>query len=296
MNAQKKTSGYLFALITILVWGTTFISSKVLLRSYTPQQVMLTRFILAYVFLWILRPRRLKLTRQEEFSFFLMGIFSCSLYFFTENTALTLTQAANVSIIVSIAPILTAFLAHFMTEEKLSRNMFLGSAVAFVGVVLVVFNGAFVLKLQPKGDLLALAAALCWAVYSVIMKRFSGKYDAILLTRRTIFWGMLTSVPLVLLDGSPYAFALWKDPVISLNFLYLGLIGSAACYVLWNKAFARIGIVATNNFIYINPFVTIVAAALILKESVSPVAVLGAVLITVGVIAAERLPSKSAVS
>lgn len=292
MKNHEKLTGYLFALFTIAVWGSTFISSKKLLSVYTPSQIMLTRFLLAYCALWLLRPRKLALTWKQEASFFLLGLSGCSIYFYTENTALTYTLASNVSIIVAAAPIFTAILAHFAGEERFRRSTLWGFLVAFTGVVLVVCNGTFVLKLNPRGDFLALAAAACWAVYSVLLRRVSQGLDPILVTRRTLFWGAVTAVPMVLLEGAPYPTAPLLTPVVAGNFLFLGLIGSGLCYVLWNKAFRLLGVVATNNFIYLNPFVTIVVARIFLDEPISPLALLGAVLITVGVVVSQRPPKK----
>lgn len=288
VRKTRRLTGYLCAAVTIAVWGTTFISSKILLRTYTPSQVMLTRFVLAYSLLWLLRPRRLRLTRREEAAFCLMGLFSCSLYFLTENTALSCTLAANVSIILTVAPLFTALLAHFTASEHLSRGTLWGFLCAFCGVVLVVFNGAFVLRLSPRGDLLALLAAACWSVYSVIMKRFAGTYDPVLVTRRTLFWGILTAVPMALAQQTPYPLAALREPAVWLNFLYLGLLGSGVCYVLWNRAFDLLGIVATSGFIYLSPFVTMAAAAIFLHERISLFAVAGAVLITGGVVLSQR--------
>lgn len=291
MKHRNKLLGYLFAAFTITVWGSTFISSKKLLQFYTPAEIMLTRFLLAYCALWLLRPRRLKLSRREEGIFLLLGVFGCSLYFYTENTALTYTLASNVSIILAAAPILTAVLAHFAGEERFQRSTLFGFLLAFTGVVLVVCNGTFVLKLNPLGDLLALGAAGCWAVYSVLMKRSTSRYDAVLVTRRTLFWGIVTAVPILLLERTSYPTAPLAQPVVFGNFLFLGLIGSGLCYVLWNKAFRLLGVVATNNFIYLNPFVTIVTAYFFLREPISPIALLGAVLITVGVVVTQRKPA-----
>ena len=293
MQNREKLTGWLFAAFTITVWGSTFISSKKLLGLYSPSQIMVTRFFLAYCALWLLRPRKLALSRRQELGFLLLGLFGCSLYFYTENTALTYTLASNVSIIVAAAPIFTAILAHFAGEERFRRNTLWGFLVAFTGVVLVVCNGTFVLKLNPRGDLLALGAAACWAVYSVLVRKLGQGVDPILLTRRTLFWGILTALPMVLLEGKPYPTAPLLTPVVAGNFLFLGLVGSGLCYVLWNKAFRLLGVVATNNFIYLNPFVTIVTARLFLDEPISPLALLGAVLITVGVVASQREPKKA---
>lgn len=288
MKHQNRLTGYCFAAFTVVVWGSTFISSKVLLEFYTPAQIMLTRFILAYCALWLLRPKRLALTLKQEGVFFLLGLLGCTAYFYTENTALSYTLASNVSIIVAAAPIFTAILAHFAGEERFRASTLAGFLVAFSGVILVVCNGTFVLKLNPKGDLLALAAAVCWAIYSVLLRRASRGLDSILVTRRTMFWGIVTALPLVAAEGVPYPLAPLMTASGIANFLFLGLVGSALCFVLWNKAFRILGVVTTNTFIYLMPFITIVAARIFLDEPISPLALLGAVLITAGVVLSQR--------
>lgn len=290
MKNREKLTGYIFAIFTIVVWGSTFISSKKLLAVYTPSQIMLTRFLLAYCALWLLRPRKLALTRRQECTFLLLGLTGCSLYFYTENTALTYTLAANVSIIVAAAPIFTAVIAHFAKVERFRKNTLLGFLIAFTGVVLVVCNGTFVLKLNPKGDLLALCAAACWAAYSVLLRRTTQGLDSMLVARRTLFWGTITALPIALLEGTPFPIAPLLTADILGHFLFLGLLGSGICSVLWNRAFHLLGVVTTNNFIYLNPFITMVAAKLFLNESISPLAFFGAVLITAGVLAAQWTP------
>ena len=292
MNDRRKLTGYLFAGITILIWGSTFISSKRLLDVYTPAQIMLTRFLLAYAALWLLRPRTLKCSLKEELVFILLGLSGCSVYFYTENSALHYTLASNVSIIVAAAPIFTAILAHFAGLERFRSGTLHGFLIAFAGVILVVCNGTFVLKLNPKGDLLALAAALCWAVYSVLIRKLDDDLDSLLITRRTLFWGLLTAIPMALLEGAPYPVAPLLTPVIAGNFLFLGLLGSGLCYILWNRAFVYLGVVTTNSFIYIQPFITILVGRIFLQEPISPLALVGAGLITAGVVATQRVPKQ----
>jgi len=290
MKNRQTLTGYLFATFTIIVWGSTFISSKRLLAVYTPAQIMLTRFLLAYAMLWLLRPKKLKCNRKEEIIFLLLGLSGCSVYFYTENSALTYTLASNVSIIVAAAPIFTAILAHFAGVERFRSGTLWGFLIAFSGVILVVCNGTFVLKLNPRGDLLALAAALCWAVYSVLIRKLDDSLDSLLITRRTLFWGILTAIPMVLLEGNHYPTEPLLTPVIAGNFLFLGLIGSGLCFVLWNRAFAYLGVVTTNSFIYVQPFITILVGWVFLREPISPLALVGAGLITTGVVATQRTP------
>ncbi len=275
---------HLTALFTIIVWGSTFIASKIMLRYYQPLAVMTARFAIAWVLLWLLYPKRVRTTPRDELCFLAMGASGAFCYYLCENYALTLTLASNVSIIVAAAPVLTALLAHFFTEEKLTRSVFYGFAVAFFGVALVVFNGTVILKLNPLGDLIALAGALCWAVYSVVLHRSLGRFDALLMTRKMMFYALVMALPLLFITRTPLPLAPLARADVLFCLVFLGVFGSALCYVFWSSATRRLGTVVTNNYIYINPFVTMVVAALVLHEKISVMGVAGAALIIVGVV------------
>ena len=293
---QKKTLGHLYALFTILVWGSCFVLTKVMLTAYTPTQIIPLRMGLAYLTLWALRPRTLELPWKDELMFILIGITGGSVYFFLQNTAAAHTSAANVSILVSMSPILTVLLAQLFSRkgEKLGKLVYIGALVAIVGVVLVVLNGTLSFHLSPLGDLLALAAALMWAVYSILVKKYTERYDNFLVTRRVFLWAFLTSLPLVLLtDGMPSLSPLFSQPKILVSWLFLGVFGNAVCFAIWNIAFKRLGVVVTNNYLYASPFVTVVVGWLLLGERISWMSILGAVLITLGVIFANKDGSQS---
>lgn len=284
---QGKLVGHLLAGATIFVWGTTFIASKVLLREFSTLQVMVIRFAIAYLTLLLIGRKRQKTTLREEFNFLFLAVSGTTLYFLFENQALVVTFASNVSILLSVAPILTAILAHFFTkDEKIHGFIMLGSLIAFAGVVLVVFNGTVVLQLNPLGDILCFGAALCWAAYSICLKRTVGRYDPIFLTRKVLLYSILTTLPLLLIEHRPIPFAQFRNGSSIFSFLFLGVLGSGICYVTWNIAARKLGIVATNNYIYLSPFVTMVAAALLLDEPVTVMGMLGALLIVAGVVVA----------
>ena len=120
---KKKTLGHIYALFTILVWGSCFVLTKVMLTAYTPTQIIPLRMGLAYLTLWVLRPKSMKLPWKDELMFILIGITGGSFYFFLQNTASAHTSAANVSILVSMSPILTVILAQLFSRkgEKLGE-------------------------------------------------------------------------------------------------------------------------------------------------------------------------------
>ena len=289
---NSKLMGHVFAIFTILVWGSCFVLTKNLLGAgLTAIQIIPLRMGLAYVALLIMRPKFMKLPLKDELMFVLIGITGGSFYFFLQNTALTYTYAANVSILVALSPILTVILAQLFSRggEKLGKWVYIGAVVAIAGVVLVVLNGTLSFHLSPVGDLLALAAALMWAVYSILIKKYTEQYDNFIVTRRVFLWAFVTAVPLMLLtDGMPDMAALFSAPKVWLSWIFLAVFGNAICFAIWNIAFKSLGVVITNNYLYASPFVTVVVGWLLLKEPISLMSVIGAVLITIGVIFAYK--------
>ena len=240
-----------------------------------------------------LNPKPLFISFKEEIRFFLLGLSGCTVYFLTENSALKYTYAANVSIILSAAPIHTALLAHLFLkgQERVGKHNVIGFLVAFAGIVMVVFNGTVVLQSNPLGDLLTLGSALSWAIYSILVGPALERYDSIRVTRRLILWGLITSLPVAVAEGHAFSLAPLADGTLLFCILFLGVLGSGVCYVTWNVATRRLGVVITNNYIYVSPFVTMLTAAIVLNEQVTLMGVIGAVLIIFGVVFSDKSDS-----
>ena len=163
---------HITAALTAAVWGTTFISSKLLLdEGLSPAAIMTLRFALAYVcMLPFLRGRIFADNWRDELQMALLGITGGSLYFLLENTALLYTQASNVAIIIAATPLLTTLAVHrIVRQESAGRRLYICSLISLAGVALVVFNGQFLLKLNPRGDLLTFGAAITWVIYSILV-------------------------------------------------------------------------------------------------------------------------------
>ena len=281
---KKLNRGHIMALVCVLIWGSTFVASKELLRFLQPVQLMLMRFAMAYIALCFVRPG-FHFRPKEEWRFLLMALFANTLYCWAENTAISLTQASNVSILVSTTPIITAIsMSVLHKEERLSRSQVIGFAIAFAGVVLVVFNGAVSLKLNPAGDVLALLAAALWAAYGFLLRRWSPLYDSALITRKLMFYGFWTTLPLVLIQGSPIDFGQLFELKHILLLCFLGLVGSAGCYMLWGTAVQKIGVLSANLYINMIPLVTLLVSAAALGETITLMGLCGIILVISGMV------------
>ena len=289
MVSEKRT-GHLAALLTILIWGTTFISTKILLTDFQPVEILFFRFIMGYLVLLTAYPHHIKrLGGKQEITFAAAGFCGVCLYYLLENVALTYTMASNVGVIISVAPFTTAILAHlFMkSEERLRINFFIGFIVAMAGIILISFNGSQ-LKLNPVGDILAFAAAFVWACYSILTKRIgSFGLPVILTTRKTFFYGILFMIPTLFLFDFQLDMPRFTDMKNLLNILYLGIGASALCFVTWNYAVKILGAVKTSIYIYMVPAITVITSMLVLKEKVTFLSITGTILAVVGLFLSE---------
>lgn len=292
---KQTVQGHLAAALTILIWGTTFISTKVLLRDFAPVEILFFRFCIGFLALLVICPRRLRSTGWKQERYFLFaGLTGVTLYFLLENIALTYSLASNVGVIISVAPFFTALLAHFfLNGEPLRSGFFIGFAVALAGIALISFNGAAVLRLNPLGDLLALLAALVWAVYAVLTRRIAAfGCPTVQATRRVFFYGLLFMLPALLFTDFHWGFARFANPMLLFNILYLGLGASALCFVTWNFAVRRLGAVKTSVYIYCVPVITVATSVIVLRERITPLAAGGVLLTLAGLVLSERNPRK----
>ena len=171
-DERKKVTGHILACGTQIMWGATFVSTKVLLKYFLPVEILFTRAILAFLALWIFFPHRLKVAdKKRELGFAAAGFFGIVMYFMMENTALTMTYASYVGIIVACAPFFVAVMVGiFFKSERPGRNFFIGFVIAITGIILISLNGQKSLNLNPAGDFLAFLAMFSWGLYSATVK------------------------------------------------------------------------------------------------------------------------------
>ena len=282
---------YIAAFLIVVVWGCTFVQTKVLINAgLRPDEIFTLRFVIAYLLILPFSWKRLFLgSVRDELIALSLGLTGGSLYFIVENYALAYGYCSNVSLIVCLTPLVTALIVGWRyPAERLGKGGALGSLLALGGMALVVFNGNFVLRLSPLGDVLALAACLCWALYSLLIKHLGARYDNMLITRKVFGYGLLTIIPLLLWRGMDFGIVIDGGARVWGNIIFLGVVASMLCFLGWNWCLARLGTVRATNFLYLNPVVAIVSSALVLGERVTWIAVLGAVLILAGLIYVDR--------
>lgn len=303
-NSKNSFYGYVLACFSVFIWGITFVCTKQLLIYFSALEILFIRFALAYLFLWVLYPHKLKMSKKENLLVALAGLTGVTLYQFTENLALDFTTASNVSIIVAICPIFTALTSQiFLKEKHLTLNFCLGFSLAFVGIILVSFNGKLNFNLSPKGDILALISAICWGFYSLFVTIINRKgYNTICVTRKIFFYALIFMIPLMIcgfftknpesatyveLDGTlnKIRFTSFLNWIL---FCFLGILASGMCFVAWNKACTILGTVKISSGLYLIPVVTIFFAAIFLKEKITLMGCIGSLLTIIGLFVSSK--------
>ena len=280
---------HIVAFLTVAVWGTTFVWTKLLIiNGLSPAQIFTLRFIIAYVLLtgfslWRGRHKWLSDNWRDELTMMALGLTGGSMYFLTENESLRFTTATNTSLIVCSCPLFAMLIiALFYKSERFSRPQALGSLLALIGMAAVVLNGHFVLHLSPLGDTLAFSACICWALYTLLMKPVMGRYPAMFITRKVFFYGIVTILPYYIFVPDMPSLDVLMRPEVALNLLFLGSVASMLCYLTWSWCMKGLGAVICTNWVYVNPITTIIAAWLILDEQITVYFLIGSILIIAG--------------
>ncbi|MDE5875079.1 MAG: DMT family transporter, partial [Muribaculaceae bacterium] len=263
---------------------------------FTPVEMFIYRFAVAYLLLLCLTFKHIFSDNwRDEFQFFICGLCAGSLYFVTENYALKHTTAGNVSLLVAISPIFTAVLLSIIYKTRLKLGVILGSIIAFAGVACIIFSNGEGFEIRPIGDILALIASLSWAIYTVAVKRLIPIYTSLFITRKIFFYGVITAFPLLIVQKEPIHFlelVNLSHPDYTINFIFLVVFCSVGAYLIWNEAMKVLGSVTANNYLYLQPMVTMVAAYFVLGEMITGLGYLGCVLIVGGLIISDKLKFK----
>ena len=304
MTSRSHLIPHIVAFLTVAVWGSTFVFTKLLLQAgLSPAQIFTLRFIIAYVLLLAYSMSRqhqwLCSSWKDELLMVALGITGGSLYFLTENAAMLYTTATNTSLIVCSCPLfaMLLFAIVYRQSEHITKVQALGSVIACLGMAVVVLNGHFVLHLSPLGDMLAFGACLCWAVYSLLMKKALEEYSTLFITRKVFFYGIITIIPYYILrpeEASIFNFSILEflNSSILFNLLFLAVVASLLCFLTWNWVISKLGAVVATNWVYFNPITTILFAWWLLHEQITIWFLLGTILILAGMYLSDRKKKK----
>lgn len=286
LNSQKsKLICHLGALIAVSMWGASFVSTKVLVNnSLGPVEIYIYRFIMAYLLVLAACHKKIFADNwRDELLFAVCGLCGGSIYFIAENNAVNYTRVSDVSMITTLAPLLTTLLIGALyRSERPGKWTYISSLIAFMGVGCIVFKDGLAGSQQSGpdelsatvGNFLALGAAFSWAIYSVVLRKLNVTYTAQFITRKTFFYGLMTALPFWIISPEPITpVSVLLKPEVLGNLLFLGLVCSMLAYLLWAAVMNRLGAIVTNNYLYVQPICTMIIAAVLFPDD--PITLMG---------------------
>ncbi|MGN1281179.1 MAG: DMT family transporter [Succinivibrio sp.] len=289
---KKNIIGHSFASLVVLFWGMTFVSSKVLLKDFSPIEILFDRFVIATLVLLFFAPKALKfISLKAELYAAGVGFFGVTLYFIFENSALVYSNASNVSLIVSTTPFFVALCNRLIDKEQhLGGFFFLGFVIAMAGIACLSLS-TLKLELNPLGDVLALGCAVVWGFYNLYFSKLHALgVSTLYITTKSFFYSVILTIPCMLFYGYELKAEQLLKPVNIVNYLFLAVIASSLSFLIWNKAITYLGVVRTNVYIYAVPAVTAVGAIICIDEKLTEYTLLGMILAIAGLIISQIRP------
>ena len=284
---SKSLLAYTLGFVTILIWSSTFVITKVMLENVTPIQLLTARYIIVVFFLLIIYPKFQKIVWKNEVLYILSGLF-LALYFIFENNALGQTFASNVSLIIATIPLQTQIVKSIIHQKSFfTKTGIIGIIVSYIGVAVIVLSGSGVEGIKIVGDLLAFFAAFSFAVYSIYLEKTSSSLHIIQKTRKIFIYGLIVFIVYLFIIGDYKSLPVLSSNLV-LGFIYLGVVASGLAFIMWNHAVKLIGAIKTNILTYTVPVFTMIFSFIFIDEPITLIRILGGVIIIVGVYLSER--------
>lgn len=289
INTNPKISAQIKLLLAILIWGGSFIATKIAVAEVSPITVVWTRFLIGALILGFVAWRRGEMkipSRLDRLELLGLGFLGITLHQWLQSSGLVTSEAATTAWIVSTTPIFMALLGWIFLHEKLSWQVIFGIIAATLGVLFVVSKGNFSNLLNggfgAPGDILILISAPNWAVYSVLSQPILKRLSAIKVTLYVLFFGWLLS-SIQFLVASPWEEFAQLSPRGWVSIAYLGILCSALAYIFYNDGMQALPAVQVGAFLYLEPLSATLIAALVLSEQFGWGTLLGGALILLGV-------------
>jgi drug/metabolite transporter (DMT)-like permease len=281
-------SADLVLLLANVLYGTSYLASRLALDLAPPATLALVRLVLAAALLGAFatrQPRDASPSAADRWRIAAMGVLGFSVAYALSNWGLQRSTVTNAALLIVVEPVAIILIAPLMLGERLGRLESIGAAVALIGTVLVVVNGIPGVSegIAPhwQGDLLLVLAGVAFAAYTLIGRDVLARRRTFGVTLGSIVWGAVAIAPIAVLE--------WRDvrpvtvsAVTVLSTLYLGLVISGGGYLVWNWAIRRVTAPRAAVFLTVQPVVGALLGVVFLGEALTAFTVAGGALIVVG--------------
>ncbi len=280
----------MFLLAAVVIWGCTFVATKVCLAYLTPLELLAARLALALPVLLVLaRLKGVRLDMRGHGRAWLLGATLIGVHFYIQITGIQYTTATRSGWIIAVTPIVMAVLAALWLHERIGRGLALGIVVATLGVLLLVSDGRIgdLDWLRSTGDWLVFVSAHTWALYTVAVRDLVRERSPLAVTTAVLAPATVVCVAATAWRSELTTFTrLPTEAIVSL--VFLGVAGMAVAHWFWQHGVAAIGAARAGSFLYLEPLSTTALAVPYLHEPFGPFTILGGSLVLAGVWLAQR--------
>ena len=288
-NRRTAYDTYLKLITAIAIWGGSFIATKIAVQEVSPVTVVWLRFFIGTTILGYVSWKRKELVlpeRKDALNLLWLGFLGITLHQWLQSSGLVTSEASTTAWLVSTAPVFMALLGWLFLKENLSSRTIAGFLLATIGVMLVVTKGdirsIINMGFGASGDILIFISALNWAIFSVLSRPILKRFSAIKVTFYVLFFGwLLTSVQFLVgrhwVEFNQLSTAGWS------SIAFLGIFCSALAYIFYNDGLKLLPASKVGVFLYLEPLVATIVAAIVLSESIVPASMAGGGLILLGV-------------
>jgi drug/metabolite transporter (DMT)-like permease len=286
---RGRTIAFVKLTIAVVAWGASFIATKVALRDASPVMIVWTRFLMGVVILGAAVIARRQLTPvpvRDLGRFAVLGFLGITFHQWLQSNGLVTAQASTTAWIIASTPVFIAILGAAVLRERLPPIGIVGIALAAAGVLLVVTRGDFAQLARGQfgapGDWLILLSAPNWAVFSVLSRRVLRGHPPARMMFYVMTIGWLFTSALLLIDPASHALPRFtREGWVAVAFL--GVACSGFAYIFWYDALEALPASQAGAFLYLEPLVAVVVAAVVLGESMGIASLLGGAIILLGV-------------
>lgn len=261
---MKSNKCRIYAFGTVFLWASAFVFTKVGLEYFTASALGLFRYVSASIALLIIGYiKKIGFPDKKDIpKFIFSGAVGFTLYMVTFNKGSQTLTSATGSVIIAIAPILTAAFSSFLFKEKIKLKGWLSIMVSFTGIlILALWNGVFSVD---TGIIFMLCAAVLLAAYNITQREYVKKYTAFQSTSYSIFAGTILLM-VFLPESIPQLIN--AETKAWLVLIYLGVFPSAVAYIWWGKALSLAKITSeVTNFMFVTPLISAVMGSIVINE------------------------------
>lgn len=279
-------------ILVAVIWALNFSIIKVTLEEIDPYSFNALRFVFATGLLWLVARRRgysLRVQKEHFWKMLGIGLIGNLLYQCLFIIGIDLTLSANAAVMLGTIPIWVALLSQFFTDEKLTTNKTIGVLLAFTGVALIIMGNEQPLSFESDtflGNIITLLAAVCWATFTILSRKYLKVYSAIQYSAFMSAVGLAS----LLLVGLPFMVQLdWSgiSPAGFGGILYSGALSVGLAYILWNSGVSKIGAVRTAAYQNLVPVLGLLFGVILLGEELTILQYIGAIFVIAGIVMAR---------